>query len=266
MAIFKNIPPVGKILISLRHIQAFKGRLDRAVAQKDFNRERELLHVLMKTWGTSLMDTFNVDLKVYGKENYPIKGPVVYVCNHQSFVDIPVLCAAVENLAFGFVARDNLRKMPFLGPWMDKIHCVLMSRDNPKEALKSIQRGVSEIKKGYSLLIFPEGTRALGGDMREFKPGALKLATKPKVPIVPISLNGSYDMYEKTGVFHGSPVRVKVHPPIETANLTKEEEKELPDKVFKIVKDGLYELKEEMGQLEEMKEATEARERATTAK
>ncbi|MEG0156029.1 MAG: 1-acyl-sn-glycerol-3-phosphate acyltransferase, partial [Anaerovoracaceae bacterium] len=77
-----------------------------------------------------------------------------------------------------------------------------------------------------------------------FKKGALKLATKPGVPIIPISLNGTHEVYEKTGVLRGAPVDLIIHPAIETKGISKQEEKELSDVVFQIIYDGVEELKQ----------------------
>ena len=93
-------------------------------------------------------------------------------------------------------------------------------------------------------MIFPEGTRSKGPEPGSFKRGAFKLATKPGVPIIPVSLNGSYKMYEETGIMKGARIDVKIHPPVETKGLSRQEEKQLCLDVEKTVKDGIRELQE----------------------
>lgn len=87
----------------------------------------------------------------------------------------------------------------------------------------------------------------MGKAPREFQRGSLKLATKPGVPIVPVSIHGTYKMYEQDGYFHGADVYIKIHPPIPTAGLSRKEEKELNTQVEKIIVDGVYELAELAG-------------------
>ena len=116
-------------------------------------------------------------------------------------------------------------------------------REDPRASLRAIAKGIDYIEHGFSILVFPEGTRARGGDMHEFKKGSLKLATKPGVPIVPISINGTYEVLEKDGYLHSAPIDVMVHPAIETKGLSRKEDKELTDKVYDIVRGGLMELK-----------------------
>lgn len=79
--------------------------------------------------------------------------------------------------------------------------------------------------------------------MNPFKKGALKLATKPGVPIVPISINGTYEVLEKQGYLRSAPIDIMIHPAIETKGLSRQEEKELHQQVFDIVQSGLLELK-----------------------
>lgn len=248
MNIVKNLPALTKILASLPGLHTYKKQMDRARAAGEREAERAAIRAAETKWGNYLMDKFKVDLQVEGKENLPKEGPVVYVSNHQGFVDIPALCAALDTVQFGFIARENLKQVPLYGTWMNRIRSVMIKREDPRAALRAITEGIKYIEEGFSLLIFPEGTRAKGGPMADFKAGSLKLATKPGVPIVPVSINGTYQCFEKTGVFSGHrPVGVIIHPPIETAGLSRQEEKALTGKVQKIVFDGLESLRERMG-------------------
>ncbi len=116
------------------------------------------------------------------------------------------------------------------------MNCVFMDRSNPRAGLKAIQEGVAHLKEGYSQVIFPEGSRSRGEQMGEFKPGSFKLATKARVPIVPVTINGSYNIMESHGwTIKPAVVEVSISQPIPTAGLTKEEIDELPDKVRHII-------------------------------
>jgi len=103
--------------------------------------------------------------------------------------------------------------------------------------------GIELIEKGFSMLIFPEGTRSKGPEMADFKRGALKLATKPGVPVVPVSLHGTYRVFEETGIIKGTRIDIMIHPPMETKDLSKPQEKQFVVELENIVRDGLEQLK-----------------------
>ena len=102
MNIIKNLPALTKILASLPGLHTYKKQMDRARAAGEPEAERAAIRAAETKWGNYLMDKFKVDLQVEGKENLPKEGPVVYVSNHQGFVDIPALCAALDTVQFGF--------------------------------------------------------------------------------------------------------------------------------------------------------------------
>lgn len=245
MKVFQNIPGITKVLSSLPELGRLKREIDSARAVGDNERERAAILEATSTWGNRLMKSFHIDLSVYGKENIPKEGngPLVYVSNHQGFADIPTMCAVLTNVQFGFIAKDGLKKIPLYGTWMQRIRSVMIQREDSRASLKAISTGIQYIEDGFSMLVFPEGTRARGGDMNPFKKGALKLATKPGVPIVPISINGTYEVLEKQGYLRSAPIDIMIHPAIETKGLSRQEEKELHQQVFDIVQSGLLELK-----------------------
>ena len=125
---------------------------------------------------------------------------------------------------------------------MPRIRSVFIERDDPRASLEAIKNGIELIEQGFSLVIYPEGTRSKGPVPGPFMKGSLKLATKPGVPIIPVSMNGTYKMFEQTGIISPATIRIIVHEPIPTAGITRQEERELNDRVEKIVKDGVREL------------------------
>jgi len=170
-----------------------------------------------------------------GKENVPKSGPVLFVSNHQSYFDILILLACVPR-AKGFIAKDDLARFPILKQWMENINCVFIERGNPRKGLEAINKGIQLLKEGYSLVLFPEGTRSKDGQLLEFKAGSLKLATKSKVPLVPIAIDGAYKIMPR-GKIRVSPAEVKVT--IGEAIYFQDDEKvdstELADRVRKII-------------------------------
>jgi 1-acyl-sn-glycerol-3-phosphate acyltransferase len=116
-----------------------------------------------------------------------------------------------------------------------------MDRSNIRKSGEAIIQGIKNLKSGYSMVIFPEGTRSKKDQMGQFKTGSFKLASKSNRPIIPVTINGSYKIME-----HGngpwikpSKVELYIHPMIDTTNLTKEELDLLPGKVYDIISQKL---------------------------
>lgn len=148
---------------------------------------QELLTKLGHGWGRMLVDATGSSVTVIGAEKVPKEQAVVIVANHQGYFDIPVLLGYFPKAA-AYIAKAEVRKYPILGKWNELYGTVFIKRGNPREALRAIQEGVERLKAGYSLVIFPEGTRSPDGHVLPFKPGALKLAQKSGAPIVPVTL------------------------------------------------------------------------------
>lgn len=193
------------------------------------------IHKVTTKWALSQLKYSGADVKVYGEENVPKDVPVVFIANHQGNFDIPLLMSYISKPK-GFIAKIETLKIPVLRTWMKYIHCVFMDRSNLRKSAAAIIEGVKIIKEGHSLVIFPEGTRSKGGPLGEFKAGSFKLATKSKVPIVPITINGSYKLMEANGnKIKPATVELYIHPAIETSNLSKEEQEALPTVVKEII-------------------------------
>ena len=242
MKVFANIPGAFKLLNCLKYMEPYKKEIEAARAAGDFERERQFILKATSSWGPMVMEMFGSSVNVKGIENLPDSGPVVMVGNHQGYADIFTYFSVFTKFQFSFVAKENLGNFPFYGKWIRRIRSVLIKRNDPRASLKAISEGIEYLKQGFSLVIFPEGTRSMGPDPGRFHKGSLKLATKPGVPIVPISINGSYKMFEEEGYLKGARIDVIVHEPIETKNLSRDEERELNDKVEKIIVDGVREL------------------------
>lgn len=243
MKIIQSIPGIFTAIKNYRILEKHKKTI--LDAKEAGDKETEMKHISLATssWAEAMCRDFNVKIEVHGRENLPKEGPVVYMANHQGYADIVALFKELNNFQFGFIAKKELCKLPLYGKWMPITNSIAMDRGNPRASLKAISDGANLLKEGYSLAIFPEGTRSQGPDMNEFKPGAMKLATKAKAPIVPISIDDSYTVYESQGTFKSGTIKLLIHPPIETKDMTKAEEKGLNDLVFNTINDGLKELR-----------------------
>lgn len=166
-----------------------------------------------------------VRIKSTGVENIPKDTACLYVGNHNGFFDILVSYVVIPYNV-GYVAKKEMNKVPFLNLWMRNISCLFLDRDNIKEGLKTILKGVEQLKSGTSVFIFPEGTRSKDGKMLPFKEGSMKMAEKSKSPIIPVALTGTAAIFENQfpRIKRGT-VTIEFEKPIIIDDLEKEDKK-----------------------------------------
>lgn len=190
----------------LRRMQALPKEM--SVKERDI-----LIQETPKKWSETIMKMTGSMVEVRGEQNLP-DGPVLIVSNHEGDFDIPLLLGFV-NKPFGFISKIEVKKVPVLSKWMDVMNCVYLDRKDRRQAVRSIREGVKLLKEGHSILIFPEGTRSQGGPVGEFKSGSLRLAKDAGVPIIPISIEGTADVFEKNGrLIRPANITLTICPPI----------------------------------------------------
>ncbi|MBU9710337.1 lysophospholipid acyltransferase family protein [Evansella tamaricis] len=146
-------------------------------------------------WARFLVKKAGGKIHVYGEENIPDNETVLIVCNHQGNFDIPILLGYF-NRKISFISKIEVKKLPIIRTWMEHMNCIFMDRKNKRQAVKSIIAGVKLLEQGQDMVIFPEGTRSKGDPIARFKKGSFKLATKSKVTILPVAIDGSYLLME----------------------------------------------------------------------
>lgn len=239
---FKLIGFAFWMYFNLRHLRYFHFRIKDHRDAGDVVKEREQILNSTTTWGKGIMKKYKITLNVTGLENVP-DGPVLFVSNHQGYADIPVFGAVMTMKQIGFVAKNTLGKIPVFGEWIRDIRSVFIERDDARSSLKTMEEATELLKQGFSLVIFPEGTRSRGPKPGEFRKGSLRSAVKAGVPIVPVTLNGTYQVYETKGYpAPGAIVDFHIHPAIETAGLSKPEANALSDRVEEIILKKLEEM------------------------
>ncbi|WP_058991906.1 lysophospholipid acyltransferase family protein [Sarcina ventriculi] len=191
-----------------------------------------------RTISQKLIKLSDSTVNVHGLENIP-EGPVLFVSNHQSNMDIAIICAFIDKPK-GFIAKKELKKLPLINKWITLAGSIYLDRENPRKSMEGILEGIKTLKNGHSLVVFPEGTRSRGDKMGEFKSGSFKLATKSKVPIVPLTIDGTYRVMEANKILiKPSNINFYVHKPIYTDKLSKEEITKLPETVEHIIRSKL---------------------------
>lgn len=147
-------------------------------------------------------------------------GPAVYVCNHLSYMDTPVLFSSLP-FHFRIVARHDLWKLPFIGWHLRRSGQVPVDVENPRASIASLLSAVRTLKEGMPLFIFPEGGRTETGHLAPFMNGPAFMAIRAQLPLVPMALIGTHEllpMHAKE--FHPVPVTLVVDEPLETRGLT----------------------------------------------
>jgi len=218
------------IYFGLYQILCFGRRIRYEWLKKHSTKERHerCLFKCVTAWANSIIKSTGVKIDVEGIENIP-EETCLFVSNHQSYLDIPVLMAAIHK-PIGFVAKKEMEKIPGLSYWMTEMHSVFMDRENVREAIKSINQGIENLKNGYSMVIFPEGTRSKCDEIGEFKKGSMKLGVKADVPLVPVTIDGTYKAYEgNNNRFKRAEVRIIIGKPIYPRDLNKEEQNNLAE-------------------------------------
>lgn len=138
-------------------------------------------------WAPGILWICGLRLKVNGAKHLDIKRSYVFVCNHQSYLDIPVLFRVIPINLY-FVAKKELKHIPFLGWYMMATGMIFIDRSNREKSRKSLEKSAHLIQRGKSVIMFPEGTRSRDGLLADFKKGPFVLAKKAEVPVVPVGI------------------------------------------------------------------------------
>jgi 1-acyl-sn-glycerol-3-phosphate acyltransferase len=197
------------------------------------------IYKIAQGWACLVIKGTGCTLTVTGREHIPKKGGLCLIGNHVGVFDIVLLLALVGR-PFGFIAKKELSRIPFLNIWILLLGGLFIDRKHTRKAINTINAGIRRIEEGGAMIIFPEGTRSKGRGLLPFHPGSLKLAVKSGSIAVPVAIAGSYDVLEKTGMVRAVPVMVHFAEPIDTSVLPVEERKQrLADQVYHIIETAL---------------------------
>jgi 1-acyl-sn-glycerol-3-phosphate acyltransferase len=151
---------------------------------------------------------------VAGVENIPKDEAVVYIGNHRSYFDILLAYTTVPNPT-SFIGKKEMRRVPLVSHWMAFLSCLFLDRENIREGLKTILKGIEQLKAGYSIFIMPEGTRNQEKEMLPFHEGSFKLAEKSGCAIIPVAITNTDALFEnhvpwvrsaKVSITYGKPL------------------------------------------------------------
>lgn len=182
---------------------------------------------MARAWGRSILWISGIRVTVNGFDREWIKRPNIFMSNHQSNYDIPVLLSALPA-QFRWLAKAELFKIPIFGSSMRGAGAISIDRSNRKSAFASLNLAAKMIRSGTSVMIFPEGTRSSDGQLLPFKKGGFMLAVDAGVPIVPIVIAGTHEVMPKGRLLiRRRKVHIDVCPVIQSSDYTRKTKDDL---------------------------------------
>jgi 1-acyl-sn-glycerol-3-phosphate acyltransferase len=205
-----------------------------------FDRDGAVQHGFARLWSRMILGTIGTRITVEGLENIDTSKAHVYVVNHLSALDIPVLYLALP-FQFRILAKRELFRYPFMGWHLKRSGQIPVVLDNPKASIRSLQLAVTAVKNNMSLVVFPEGGRSEDGQLQTFMGGAFFAAIRAQTDVVPMALVGTYETL-KMNSFHikPRPVRLLVADPISTAGLTTRDTEKVAQRARNVIADLYY--------------------------
>jgi 1-acyl-sn-glycerol-3-phosphate acyltransferase len=206
-----------------------------AIVVSFFDKKGKLPHIVARSWGQSILFASRIHVTVKGFPNIDPDKPYIFMPNHMSNADIPVLLAHLK-VQFRWLAKAELFRIPLFGFAMKRAGYISIDRSNRKSAFESLARAAQIIRDGRSVLIFPEGTRSRDQSIKAFKKGGFVLAIESGVPIVPVVIHGTWRIMSKNRLMiRPGNVTLEILEPIETEDYSMETKDDLLERVRGVI-------------------------------
>ena len=169
-----------------------------------------------RLWSRFIIRILLLPISVEGRENLEENQSYVFVSNHQGAFDIFVIYGFLGR-NFKWMMKQSLRKAPFIGVACEAAHHVFVDKSSTSKVKATYEKARNTLRDGMSLVVFPEGSRTFTGHMGTFKKGAFKLADELPLPVVPLTINGSFDVIPRTkniNFVNWHPLKLTIHKPI----------------------------------------------------
>jgi 1-acyl-sn-glycerol-3-phosphate acyltransferase len=201
-----------------------------------FDRYGKRVYMISRLWSRMILAASGVTVKVHGLNHLEAGRQYVFMVNHQSNLDIPVLVRSLTAFQLRWLAKKELLRVPFLGWAIWAAKHVIVDRSDRAAALESLNKAKQLMNGGISLVIFPEGTRSTGEHLLPFKRGGFLLAVKMRTPVVPITINGSGAVLPRGDWrIRGGTIEVAIHAPIGVENYRAGKLRSLSDQVREVI-------------------------------
>lgn len=195
------------------------------------------LHSINRGWSAFAIRMWGMPVKIVRKQPLPAGQPCIYVANHSSYIDIPVLFKAIPGF-LNIIGKSALAKVPLWGPVFGSVY-ITVNRNSAVSRGRAIVQAKQSLEAGRSVVIFPEGTisKKPGEEMMPFKDGAFQLAIATGVPIVPVSMPLNHRFMPDVGGIRVryTPLQVVIHEPIFTQGLTTADVPRIRDQAFRTI-------------------------------
>jgi 1-acyl-sn-glycerol-3-phosphate acyltransferase len=206
-----------------------------AIILSFFSRTGNSVHRVARLWGRGILLVSRVRVSVKGLSRINPTRSYIYMSNHQSNFDIPVLLAHLP-VQFRWLAKAELFKIPIFSRAMRGAGYVRIDRFNRESAIESIKEAAAKMKDGVSVMLFPEGTRSRDGSIQPFKKGGFVMAVDTGAPIVPIVLRGTWPIMAKSSwQINAGDVILQIENPIDTTGYTRETKDDLIETVRSVI-------------------------------
>jgi 1-acyl-sn-glycerol-3-phosphate acyltransferase len=193
-------------------------------------------HAVARLWARVLLRMSLAPTTVEHPERF-VAGPAVYASNHLSYFDTPVVFAKLP-FQFRILAKEPLWKIPFIGWYLQRSGQVPIDQSSARAGVVSLGRGVATVKDGIPMVIFPEGGRAFNGQLQSMAAGAAWIAIKAQVPLVPLTLVGTYELLPiHVYALTPRPLKLIVGEPLSTMGLTTKDAEALTAKMHAVIYD-----------------------------
>ncbi len=180
-----------------------------------FWKNAEFVHKVQQFWSRSFFWLMFLPVSVDGQEHIVPGQSYVFVANHQSMFDVWLVYGWLPVI-FKWLMKAELRKVPFVGTGCKAAGHIFIDRRNAKAAMESLKEVEKQLVNGVCTVIFPEGTRSLNGEVGRFKRGAFQIAWDLGLPVIPLSLDGCYEVLPKGKPFvYRAPVHMHIGEPID---------------------------------------------------
>jgi len=201
-----------------------------------FDKTGSMAAAVASAWAKFLLWASGVRVEVEGLQNIDPAGSYIFMANHTSYIDTPVVLANIP-VQFRFLAKRGLFQIPFLGTHLSRAGHIPVPREDPRAAVKTLQLAADTIQqKKISLFIFPEGGRSHDGVLTEFKEGGAYIAIRAAVPVVPLVMTGgTHVLAYGAGVVQSGKITLRILPPIPTAGLTLKDRGKLTQQVHSLL-------------------------------
>ena len=238
---FTSIPKLISFYIGANGYGRHIPEIERLRASGDIEAEKEVIRLGQKEFIEKTAPKLGLTFEITGEENLPPDDMTYMVySNHQSYADIlAMIWLFKDRRQMGYVAKEEWRKFKVLYNAIEYTRSIFLKRGDSREAIKSIREVSDLLKQGFALVIFPEGTRSQRHEPGEFKAGAFKFAEKGKVPILPVTLDGGYKLYEEKKTWQPAHIRITVHPLVHIEEMGKAEQKEAEKQIEETIRSAL---------------------------